>query len=356
MRTGGRRLKNVEPGLYRFERDGKTYGAYYALYHHEGRRIQESLETDNLQEARRLLRQRRANERADPSQRSLTLAAAADKWLATRQAGARTTRENDLLFTDRIKKEWPGGSHAAVRTIKASEALAFVAGLRAEKSNRELGASYRNHFAWTLRGIFEMCVQDGVRPDNPMARYKSQKAADVIRHVPTPTQFRQILQAIRGQQARLTDESAAVIEFYGLAGVGRAEAAGLQWQDVDLERGQIHLLRRKTKKAFSIKIYPRLRPLIERLRREAGEVRPETEVFKVKDPKRALSSACRDLKLPKFSTRSFRRMFITEALEAGIDPGIVARTQGHRDGGVLILRTYRHIRPQFEDEQLERLK
>ena len=49
-------------------------------------------------------------------------------------------------------------------------------------------------------------------------------------------------------------------------------------------------------------------------------------------------------------------MFITDALEAGIDPGIVARTQGHRDGGVLILRTYRHVRPKFEDEQLERLK
>ena len=76
----------------------------------------------------------------------------------------------------------------------------------------------------------------------------------------------------------------------------------------------------------------------------------------VTDPKKALSSACRDLKLPRFSTRSFRRMFISEALEAGIDPGIVAKTQGHRDGGVLILRTYRHVRPKFEDEQLERLK
>ena len=356
MRDNPRRLKKIEPGLYRFARDGKPYGTYYALYHHAGERIQLSLETESLLEARRLLHVRRADERSKPGLRSLTLAAAADKWLATRQAGAQTTRENDVLFVGRIKREWPGGSAVPVRKILASDALAFVSGLKKQGSEKPVGDSYRNHFAWTLRGIFETCVQDGVRPDNPLARYKGRKAADSVKLVPTREQFDRIVAAIRGQQARLTRESADLVEFMGLAGIGRAEAAGLQWQDVDLDRGQIHLLRRKTKKAFTIKIYPKLRPLMERLHREARDRTPEARVFHVTDPKKALSSACRDLKLPRFSTRSFRRMFISEALEAGIDPGIVAKTQGHRDGGVLILRTYRHIRPKFEDEQLERLK
>jgi hypothetical protein len=48
-------------------------------------------------------------------------------------------------------------------------------------------------------------------------------------------------------------------------------------------------------------------------------------------------------------------MFITRCLERGIDPGLVARTQGHRDGGALILKTYRHIRPAYESEMLKKL-
>ena len=48
-------------------------------------------------------------------------------------------------------------------------------------------------------------------------------------------------------------------------------------------------------------------------------------------------------------------MFISRSLERGIDPGLVAKTQGHRDGGALILKTYRHIRPSYEAEMLKKL-
>jgi integrase len=49
------------------------------------------------------------------------------------------------------------------------------------------------------------------------------------------------------------------------------------------------------------------------------------------------------LKLPAYSHRSFRRMFITRAIEKGIDVKVIAEWQGHRDGGKLILDTYSHV-------------
>jgi integrase len=125
---------------------------------------------------------------------------------------------------------------------------------------------------------------------------------------------------------------------------------------MDLGRGRIHVLRHKTGKAFVISIYPQLRPLIERLVQQNPKAAPTDPVFRVRNPKRALATACRQLKFPQFSPRSFRRMFITRCLEHGMDPGLVARTQGHSDGGALILKTYRHIRPSYEAEMLERLK
>jgi hypothetical protein len=38
-------------------------------------------------------------------------------------------------------------------------------------------------------------------------------------------------------------------------------------------------------------------------------------------------------------------MFITRALELGVDPKTISEWQGHRDGGVLIMRVYSHVRP-----------
>jgi len=37
-------------------------------------------------------------------------------------------------------------------------------------------------------------------------------------------------------------------------------------------------------------------------------------------------------------------MFITRAIERGVDVKVIAEWQGHRDGGRLILQTYSHVR------------
>ena len=89
-------------------------------------------------------------------------------------------------------------------------------------------------------------------------------------------------------------------------------------------------------------MYPQVKPLLERL--VAGKNGGEN-VFKIKDAKRAIAAACRRLKLPAYSHRSFRRMFITRAIERGVDVKVIAEWQGHKDGGKLILDTYSHVNP-----------
>jgi site-specific recombinase XerD len=48
-------------------------------------------------------------------------------------------------------------------------------------------------------------------------------------------------------------------------------------------------------------------------------------------------------------------MFITDALEKGIDVKTIAEWQGHRDGGKLILDTYSHVRRPHHDRMAELL-
>ena len=68
-------------------------------------------------------------------------------------------------------------------------------------------------------------------------------------------------------------------------------------------------------------------------------------VFHQKSARNALSAACRRLGLPLYTQRSLRRMFITRAIELGVDVKVIAEWQGHKDGGKLILQTYSHVRP-----------
>jgi len=354
-----RRLEQIEPNLYRHTLNGKKHGPYFAVYSVGGQRIKQSLETEDLIQARRLLKQRRAeDDKVDPTQRQATLAQYADKYLKTRVGVAGATSRQDMKNVSRIKDHFPKAATQPLRTIKASEVLEFLANFKKEKSPKEtLGASDRNHLGWTLRKVFRLALADGVISRSPGEEIKTIRAPDSIKLTPTWEDFKRIVDAIRTDKHRAgqAEASADVVDFYGRAGLGSAEAAALLWQDIDFSRGQISVLRQKTSKAFTIDIYEQLRPLLARLKSRTPTANPTDKVFSVKDPKKALALACKELNLPNYSPRSFRRMFITRCLERGWDPGLVALTQGHRDGGALILKTYRHVRPLHKYAMLQRL-
>src|SRR6266496_6658019 len=78
------------------------------------------------------------------------------------------------------------------------------------------------------------------------------------------------------------------------------------------------------------------------LRRRRDDV-PNERVFAIDNAKKAIANACRRLNLPQYSHLSFRRMFITRAIERGVDVKVIAEWQGHKDGGKLILDTYSHV-------------
>jgi len=123
---------------------------------------------------------------------------------------------------------------------------------------------------------------------------------------------------------------------------------------VGFPNSRITLYRKKTDTGYRIPIFPQLLPLLQRLKTK-GQIAAGQPVFRVKDPKRALSAACKRLDLPAFSPRSLRRYFITRAVEVGIDFKTIASWQGHRDGGVLIAKTYSHLRSEHSDAMAQRL-
>ena len=168
------------------------------------------------------------------------------------------------------------------------------------------------------------------------------KTAETNSCDPSFDEFKAIVESIRSQKFNGHDaeESADFVEFLGLAGLGKAEAAALKQGDIDWQREKITTFRHKTKSGFAIPLYPQLKPLLLRRRRDDA---PNERVFAIDNAKKAIANACRRLNLPQYSQLSFRRMFITRAIERGVDVKVIAEWQGHKDGGKLILDTYSHV-------------
>jgi hypothetical protein len=49
-------------------------------------------------------------------------------------------------------------------------------------------------------------------------------------------------------------------------------------------------------------------------------------------------------------------MFITDAIERGVDVKVIAEWQGHKDGGKLILDTFSHVSRPHHDRMAEMMK
>jgi integrase len=168
---------------------------------------------------------------------------------------------------------------------------------------------------------------------------------------PTWEQFKAIIANVRAQVFNAdAQDSADFLEFLGLAGLGQAEASSLTRAHVDLEAVRIITFRHKTSTGFAVPIFPQLRPLLQRLC--AGKANHE-KIFAIGNAKHALTNACKRLGFPPFSQRSLRRMFITRAIERGVDVKVIAQWQGHRDGGKLILDTYSHVNPVHSQRMAE---
>ncbi len=175
-----------------------------------------------------------------------------------------------------------------------------------------------NEYARFLRQMFDLAVKLRAIADSPAATLRGLGVESPIRLTPSWEQFQSIVNHIRSQKLNAQSaDSADLVEFMGLAGVGTAECANLKGHHIDFASGRITLYRMKTDTGFSLPIFPQLLPLLRRFE-SAGHIKANEPVFRVKEPKKSLASACKTLHYAHFSPRSLRRCFITRAVELGI--------------------------------------
>jgi integrase len=331
-----------EHGLYRYNPSGQ----YFARVRFHGKLYRKKLDTDDLTLAKRKLRSFKDDlERTDATKGNTSFAKLLDDYADTLQ-GAESTLANKLSVIVKLKETWFGIDSLPLRTVKPSQVSAWLT-----KHYGDWSAAYYNLALSVMFSAFDMAVADRIITESPAKSLKYRKRKEPIRPTPTFEQFQQIVADIRGQRFNAAAErSADFVEFLGLAGLGQAEAAAITRSHVDLNAGRIIVYRHKTDKGFGIPIYPQVRPLVEKLCERKAHNAP---LFSISQARKALANSCKRLGFPSFTHRSLRRMFITRAIERGVDVKVIAEWQGHRDGGKLILATYSHVRPEHSNRMAQ---
>jgi integrase len=337
-------LQKVGESLYRYT----SNGVYYGRIKVDGKEIKRSLGTTDRTLARRNLAALKDELRQiDRSQGRITLEELADRYLATIRHQRPKTVERKTFIIGRIKDHWPTGKLTQIGKIRPSDVDLWL-------SRYNFGSASRNLFISCIKELFELAVRDRIIAASPAEHLRYAKREKPIRRTPTYEQFKAIIANVRAQSFNAdAQDSADFLEFLGLAGLGQAEAGSLRIADIDFDAGRFITFRHKTSTGFAVPVFPQLRPLLERLCEHKAN---SDVVFNVRNAKKALAGACRRLELPPFSQRSLRRMFITRAIEKGVDVKVIADWQGHRDGGKLILDTYSHVQPVHSQRMAELMR
>jgi integrase len=335
-------MKSKTHGLYRYNPTGQ----YFARVRFRGKLYRKKLEAADYALARRKLADfRRDLERTDATKGNASFATVLCDYVDT-LGGSDSTKEKKRAVIEKLQQTWFGIDTLPARTIKHSQVKSWM-----EKHYGERSASHYNSALTVVRDAFELAVNDKVIVESPAKGLKYRTRNKPIRLTPTFEQFEQIVADVRGQRFNAdAEQSGDFVEFLGLAGLGQAEAASIKRSDVDLDAGRIIVYRHKTNVGHVVPIYPQLRPLVEKLCK--GKAHNE-RLFAINESRKALANSCRRLGFPSFTHRSLRRMFITRAIERGVDVKVISEWQGHRDGGKLILATYSHVRPEHSNRMAQ---
>ena len=159
-------------------------------------------------------------------------------------------------------------------------------------------------------------------------------------------QFRLLVSTIREGDPK-AKHAADLVQLLAYSGMRVGEATSLRWHDVDFPKNFFTVTGgdtgTKNSETRTVPLFPAMQKFLERLLRE-HERHIRERVIPIDNAKKALATACRKAELPRFTHHSLRHFFVSNAIEKGIDFKVIASWVGHRDGGILVAKTYGHLR------------
>ena len=344
----------------------KPSKTYFARIRVRGKLIRRSLETQLLTVAKMRLADVEKKERQIANSHSavaggkMTFGDALAVYRVRLQGGqTRAKKPRSKAYREEriaaLLKSWPTLEKTDVRKISNADCLNWASAyLTTGKSGKPVSKTNYNNTTDSLKLILKVACDAGARYDNPAKEIKREKVVVKEPKLPSQDEFQKVLATIKHKTV------ADLIQFAAFSGMRISEIRKVTWQDVDFANKQIavrgdEVTATKNGEVRRAPMIPEMKVLLERLRDENPDRKPTDSVMARKEFRGSVKTVCAKLGIPYFNHHAMRHLFITRCMELNINVTVIASWTGHKDGGVLILKNYSHVRAGHAAEMADKV-
>ena len=357
------KLIHVGDCLYRSSRTD----VYYAIFQRDGKQVKRSLKTTDpeLAKRRREVHRQKVERLNSDSAKNLPFAeydaktkqligGLAKRWIEIAGGTMEPSSRERMLGVIRNLNQHLGG--LTVRNVTLRTLEQWAAARRDTCSARTF-----NYELETLRRILDYGVEHGILMENSARKIKRCKPHKKATTIPTREQFRKMLEAMRANSGK---DSADLAELLAYSGCRKSEIVGdakysrppMFWRDVDFELRVFTVTRSKNHEPRTVPLFPAMESFLRALQNQRPALPKQDErIIPIDSAKKAIESASKKLGLPQYGHHTCRHFFCSNAIEAGIDFKVIAGWLGHKDGGILVARTYGHLRNEHSAAMAKRM-
>ena len=342
-------LNRVGECLYR-----NGIGIYFALVKVGGKQIKRSLKTNDLALARRRLSEFRtkAERMHGKETRDMRFEELAGMWMESVKPSLKPKSYDRRRVA--IVGLTPFFKGSPVRSLGFNQIDEWR-----KKRGAAVSARSHNIELETLRLLLRYACDRGLLLDNPADKFKRRKQPKAVIEMPTKDEFYQLVQHLRTGKRAVSTGAADMAEFLAYSGMRVGEAREVRFCDVNFDLGSLLItggeMGTKNHQERVIPLFPNLKRLLTRIFEAKPDANRSDRIFGIDSPRGAMELACKRAGLRNFCVHSLRHFFATNALEAGIHFKVIAEWLGHSDGGILVARTYGHLRNEHSDLMAARM-
>jgi integrase len=341
-------LKRVGECLYRNGR--KTY---FALIKVGGKQIKRSLKTNDLPVAKRRLTDLRSKaERLNGKEnRNIRFDELAANWLESIKPNLKPASWDRRRVA--IGGLTPFFKGLSIKDIGFDEIDQWR-----QKRGSKISARSHNIELETLKTLLRYASHRGLLLDNHGDKFERRKQPQTVAKILSREEFLALIAGLRSAPKAVASGAGDMVEFLAYSGTRVGEAREVRFEDVNFEKSTLLITGgvtgTKNNEQRVIPLFPNLRSLLQRLK-ERRTPSPSSKIFTIRSPRGAMRNACRRTGLKQFTVHSLRHFFASNAIEEGINFKVIADWLGHSDGGVLVAKTYGHLRGEYSASMAERM-
>ena len=340
-------------------------GRYFARIRVGGKLIRQSLKTKVLSVAKLKLADLEKQERAKLEGRQRLTEGKAffrdlvKEYLERLDGNPNLKPRTKEYYKERLAamlKSWPGLNDMDVRKLTEDDCRQW-----ASRYAKQASSTNFNNTLIVLRAILAIGVEQGIRYSNAAEKLQRVRVGRKELTLPSQKKFRELVEEIRRVPFGPGLASADLVEFLAYTGLRvKSEAAHVTWADCDFERGEVVVRGNpgtgtKNSEARRVPMIADCVRLLQRLRSERPDAKPDSLVMRVRECQGTITRACKALGIARFTHHDLRHLFATTCIESGVDIPTVSRWLGHKDGGALAMKVYGHLRDQHSANMAQRV-